>query len=41
MDIPDSVAGIAALSDGVDAYAAASEAVVAAARAVLDRGRPG
>jgi len=41
MDIPDSAAGIKALSDGVDAYAADSEAVVAAARAALDRGRPG
>lgn len=39
MDIPDPVAGIKALSDGLDAYAADSAAVVAAARVVLDRGR--
>jgi hypothetical protein len=41
MDIPDPAAGIKALSDGLDKYAVDSAAVVAAARAVLDRGRPG
>jgi hypothetical protein len=39
MDIPDPVAGIAALSQGVDAYAEHSAEVAAAAQAVLDRGR--
>lgn len=41
MEIPDEVAGIAALSNGVDSYAAASSAVAAAVRALLDRNRPG
>jgi hypothetical protein len=41
MDIPDPVAGIAALSDGLDKHAVGSAAVVAAARAVLGHGRPG
>jgi hypothetical protein len=38
MAIPDPAAGMKALSDGIDAYAERSKAVVAAARAVLDRG---
>ena len=37
MDIPDPAAGIQALSDGLDAYAADSKAPAAAAKAVLDR----
>lgn len=38
MDIPDEVKAIEALSDGLDAYAAASAAILAAAEAVLNRG---
>jgi len=41
MAIPDPAAGIKALSDGIDAYAEHSKAVMAAARAALDRGPQG
>lgn len=39
MLIPDEVAAIATLSEGLDAYAAASKAILAAAKAVLDRAK--